>query len=269
MKKTKIIIPALAALCLGAVASVSGTLAWFSASKSKSVGVNNIAVVNTQGSLNAEPKASKNTKVVSNNISLDSNVKLRDASAQIAKASSESQTVWEATNVSTEGTATTYQKVADTLVYNETSSSKICYAATWEITFSMPGSDPDDYDIYFDAANSSTSVADGDVAGIYGAFRIGIYNADTLVVWNNLAGDDNLAYVNSASSTSTYTRTKAATKLGKIGSASGGSATAKELTVYCIAWFEGCDSSCKTTVLGEGKESKATSELKFYASKAA
>jgi len=263
MKKTKIIVPALAALCVGVAASVSGTLAWFSAAKTKSVGVNNIAVINTQGSLMAEVKASKNTQVDGENISLAKDVKLRDASAQLAKSSTESYVVWEATDAKEDGTATKYQSVATDLVYNKTQ--KICYAATWSITFTLAGSEPTDYGIYFDASNSSVTVADGDVSAIYGAFRVAIYNADTLIVWNNLCGEDKLDYVNSASSKGQYTRQKTAVSMGTIGTEEGGSEAAKELKVWCMVWFEGEDDACNKDVLAEGVVSKATADLKFYA----
>ena len=51
MKKSKIIIPAAAILALSVGASVTGTVAWFTASRRTSVTLNNLAVVNAAGDL--------------------------------------------------------------------------------------------------------------------------------------------------------------------------------------------------------------------------
>lgn len=263
MKKTKIIIPALAALCLGAVASVSGTLAWFSASKSKSISMQNIAVINTQGSLVGEVAAGKNSKVAEGgNVALADGYRLRDASAQIGKSATDNVTVWEATNVSDAGIATKYQSVDSSFVYN--SAKKIAYAATFELTFTINGNDTTKYDVMFDAVNSSVTPKSGDVSAIHNAFRLGMYNADQLIVWNNLAGDDTLTYVNSATTTASYTRTKTDAKIGEIFAKDSGESTT-EAKVYCVIWYDGTDAAAVSSVLNEGITSSMTSELKFYA----
>ena len=46
MKKSRIIVPALAMLTLSVAASVTGTVAWFSASRTKTLTANNLAVLN-------------------------------------------------------------------------------------------------------------------------------------------------------------------------------------------------------------------------------
>ena len=51
MKKSKIIIPAAAILALSVGASVTGTVAWFTASRTVSTTVNNLAAINTAGDL--------------------------------------------------------------------------------------------------------------------------------------------------------------------------------------------------------------------------
>ncbi|MDD6468402.1 MAG: hypothetical protein PUF99_00655 [Bacilli bacterium] len=51
MKKSKIIIPAAAILALSVGASVTGTVAWFTASRRTSVSLDNLAVMNTGGAL--------------------------------------------------------------------------------------------------------------------------------------------------------------------------------------------------------------------------
>lgn len=274
MKKSKIIVPAIAALCIGAAASVSGTLAWFSASNSASVSANNICVINAQGNLNAGVTAGKNTKKNGAAISLDDGVKLRDASANIYQKSGETKyslDVYEATDPTSTGSATTYKKVDDSFIYNTTT--KVCYAATWEITFSIDGADPKTFDIYWDAANTATSIKTGDDQDIYNSFRIAIYSKDdasAFMVFNDLNSNDTFDHVKSTSETDTYTNQDTDYKLGTIGTKSGsGSSTATSLTVYCVCWFDGCDPSCVSSAFASGKESNASSSIAFYASEAA
>lgn len=56
MKKSKIIIPAAAILALSVGASVTGTVAWFTASRSVNVNVKNLAAIDTAGDLTVELK---------------------------------------------------------------------------------------------------------------------------------------------------------------------------------------------------------------------
>ena len=51
MKKSKIIIPAAAILALSVGASVTGTVAWFTAARSVNINVNNLAAIDTAGDL--------------------------------------------------------------------------------------------------------------------------------------------------------------------------------------------------------------------------
>lgn len=60
MKKSKIIIPAAAILALSVGASVTGTVAWFTAARSVNVNVNNLAAIDTAGDLSVELKAVTN-----------------------------------------------------------------------------------------------------------------------------------------------------------------------------------------------------------------
>ena len=51
MKKSRIIVPALAMLTLSVAASVTGTVAWFTASRTANMQLNNLAALNTSGDL--------------------------------------------------------------------------------------------------------------------------------------------------------------------------------------------------------------------------
>ena len=71
MKKSKIIIPAAAILALSVGASVTGTVAWFTASNRATVTANDLAVINAQGALTAT-----NTAISGCSIESSGNVKL-------------------------------------------------------------------------------------------------------------------------------------------------------------------------------------------------
>ncbi|MGN1278011.1 MAG: hypothetical protein ACI4UG_00855, partial [Candidatus Onthovivens sp.] len=73
MKKSRIIVPALAMLTLSVAASVTGTVAWFTASRTASMSLSNLAALNTSGDLSlvlekgnqsSEPGASGNIKTL-------------------------------------------------------------------------------------------------------------------------------------------------------------------------------------------------------------
>ena len=60
MKKSKIIIPAAAILALSVGASVTGTVAWFTASRTVSATIKNLAAINTSGDLGENPNGIPN-----------------------------------------------------------------------------------------------------------------------------------------------------------------------------------------------------------------
>ena len=83
MKKSKIIIPAAAILALSVGASVTGTVAWFTAARTVSFGVSNMAVINTAGDLGVSLTAGIGTKISSSSEESTTSVELsylRDAS---------------------------------------------------------------------------------------------------------------------------------------------------------------------------------------------
>ena len=79
MKKSKIIIPAAAILALSVGASVTGTVAWFTAARTASFTGNNLAVVNAAGDLKVTLSAVTGCKVSTDRTSVDLTY-LRDAS---------------------------------------------------------------------------------------------------------------------------------------------------------------------------------------------
>ncbi len=80
MKKSKIIVPALAMIGLSAVASVTGSVAWFTAQRSAEVTAGNYAVVKTNAELTCVTTGGVGTSATNNVVTVDSGFKLTDAS---------------------------------------------------------------------------------------------------------------------------------------------------------------------------------------------
>ena len=80
MKKSKIIVPALAVLLLSTAASVTGTVAWFTANRLFDTTVGEFAVVNTKDNLVCEMGEGLGTDVAANVVSVESGKVLTDAS---------------------------------------------------------------------------------------------------------------------------------------------------------------------------------------------
>ena len=81
MKKSKIIIPAAAILALSVGASVTGTVAWFTASRSVTLTANNVAAINAAGDLKVELAEGNGTKIEDNAVKLSY---LRDVSMDVS-----------------------------------------------------------------------------------------------------------------------------------------------------------------------------------------
>ena len=84
MKKNKIIIPAMAMILFSTAASISGTVAWFTANRVFQTTVGNFSVVETEGSLDCTMGASIGTALSGENIIVDSNNVLTHGSVDIA-----------------------------------------------------------------------------------------------------------------------------------------------------------------------------------------
>lgn len=80
MKKTKVVIPALGIIAFATAASITGTVAWFTASKSVTITAGDFAVVSTKNNLVAELSAGVGTTATSNVITTVAGKKLTDAS---------------------------------------------------------------------------------------------------------------------------------------------------------------------------------------------
>ena len=156
MKKSRIIIPALALIALSTVASVTGTVAWFTASRSVTVTASEFAVTKTSSNLtvtlgNGEyTTANTNTKSVSvNSKTILTHGSFDHVNKNFYVPNSTASSV---TEVSINDEALTTKLVQST----DSDSNKIVTAVTWSmslsVTFSQSGRD---MALFFDKAGSS------------------------------------------------------------------------------------------------------------------
>lgn len=80
MKKSKIIVPALGLLLLSTAASVSGTVAWFTASTSATVETSSFTINNASGSLDVALSPRVGTQITSDQVALAASSTLTDGS---------------------------------------------------------------------------------------------------------------------------------------------------------------------------------------------
>jgi len=253
MKKSKILVPALAVLCISTASAVSGTVAWFSANSTVTVNANNFVAVNPSAGLGATAGANVNTKLnddgsISVGTSTVSSLKFRDASVSIA---SGGISVFK--GVAEDGVVETYEEVDNPYHYEQ---NKIIYAATWKVTFTAKGSAGYYYDLFFQGNSSTFTSTTGKV--FENCFRVGIYTSDKTIVWAPRRDNEaSLTYVTAGgkgtSTTGTYTNVKVDAPASKTVTKAVGQAKpnfiasiegSKSTTINFVAWYEGEDPDC-------------------------
>lgn len=290
MKKSKIILPAVALLTISTVAAASSTVAWFTANRTVKVEVSEVAVYNPESNLNVTLSTVANSGATATDKKVTMPKYMRDGSVDAANRKVYKKDV----------VAETYEALADNtyftdtaLITGETGPQNIYRATSWKMTFSMVGAAADDYAVLIDMTNSVTNftrnddeVNSKDTKKISESFRIAFVAGDQVTVLAPWATEDNLIYVTnnaadgnykdnkvtvtgkaitSAEIASTDKNTKLTAANGYIGTIakSTEAATASKLEVTCYAWFEGEDPAC---VVPTGAiNTKVSSILGFYA----
>ena len=274
MKKSKIILPAVALLTISTVAAASSTVAWFTANRTVKVEVSEVAVYNPESNLNITLSTVANSGATATDKKVTMPKYMRDGSVDAANRKVYKKDV----------VAETYEALADNtyftdtaLITGETGPQNIYRATSWKMTFSMVGAAADDYAVLIDMTNSVTNftrnddeVNSKDTKKISESFRIAFVAGDQVTVLAPWATEDNLIYVTnnavtSAEIASTDKNTKLTAANGYIGTIakSTEAATASKLEVTCYAWFEGEDPAC--VVPTEAINTKVSSILGFYA----
>ena len=221
MKKSKIIVPALGLLVLSTAASVSGTVAWFTANRSYNTSINSIAVVSTTGSLKGSFEAGVGTKTPSESdktsISVESGAvlthgSLNHSSKLASWPTDDSANKFDSYTIT--GTKATDAHETNKSLYRLTDAdeNKVYTAFTWTLTLTYTTSNvDDDYGLFFDNDKSIvTKTAGGTASSLetYKGFRLAIIGDDEAFVWADNQVAAKCAYVsNVASSNATITGT--------------------------------------------------------------
>lgn len=287
MKKSRIILPAVALLTISTVAAASSTVAWFSATREITIKTNEVGVYNPESNLEIvlTGVTEAGSKVKDNDPKIiDLPSYLRDGSVDLNRGKVykkdlvATDTYNEVTNFTSESALINDQ---ETVIYRATS---------WTMTFSMKDATPDSYAIFLNISNLANSfthkaVSEKAEENVYKSLRLGLkYNDGFVVVapFYDSTNDNSLAYVNGTSSTGTYDKAIIANhdKIGTseittatlnsdgykdtnayVGQIAGGKDQSLEVTAYL--WFEGMDKNC-VNGLGSVLNTKVNAALSFY-----
>lgn len=195
MKKSKIIIPALGVILLTTAASVSGTVAWFLATKDITVTAASFKVNNIDGSLDAVAVAGVGTTANQKAVTVAEKTELTDGSFDHTskKAVRLNKSTWELGDghvvYDDLGVADKDADPQKWLISTGTDGVKY-YAAVsfaYELTYTFQGA-TEAQDLYFDWKTSTltaTSVSEGDAQNTQYGFRIFMYTKTNSILWSN------------------------------------------------------------------------------------
>ena len=268
MKKTKVIIPAMGILVLSTAAAVTGTVAWFTASRVKSLTMSNITVYNPESGLEMTVANVANTTVTPATDSTPANVEhsaLRDASVDMSQAT---PAVW-ASILDDSGEVSGFRSVASPYAAGTVSGTNIFYATAFEVKFNLTATTGYNFELFFDAEESLNTVTalTAGTNDVLSALRIGIKTSSNYVVWAPRTVDAGVKKITAANTAAAgVTESKAiigdantlpattndvlnsgynsnAAYLGQVPfKVQSGEQTYLSATVY--TWFEGTDSKC-------------------------
>jgi len=290
MKKTKIILPAIALLAISGAASVTGTVAWFTAASRKSFELTNVVAVSTSGNLDVTFSGASGCEVTTDGESIALK-DLRDASVNLTATTPE---VYTANFL--DGAVNSYTKVEDPTVkafstkVNKIDNVHVFYCAMFTGTFSLGGVASDSYALMFDGRKAYSNL-DSDTAtvptetNVYKALRVGMIGADKTIVYAPWAGTTatyvkgtttadtgtyntiNITNVTTAVADAQETATTIADNSTLLDAGIAGGTTS---AVKFYVWFEGSDSNCLSSAEGVSTAEKLvakTLNLTFYAAR--
>ena len=277
MKKSKVLIPAMALLLFSTAASITGTVAWFTSTRTFETTVGNFTVREVDGNLECTLGADVGTSVTSNVVSVNANTYLIDASLNVANAG----TSIDMYRLIRDGSASEYFKKynkgetgTDDWKYITIESDKYYLAVSWTMTFTYTfNSETAPLDVMLDLKgteiNGAASLGANETQDTALGFRIAFIAGSTVKVFGNRAlGEsgheyDNMQYVNGITNTSvanlsgsnyllhnaSYDKTISAladganhtTRPEYLGTISDAGAGTGNLVVTCVAWYEGTD----------------------------
>lgn len=300
MKKSKVIIPALGVLVLSTAASITGTVAWFTATRDATITTGDFAVVATDGNLAASLTAGVGTAVSGTVVSPKqvgspaADIKLSDSSFNPA-----TKQLWNNKGNSD----SSFVAVGDTSSYSTAdtgshpwmySSGKVYHAVSWKVTLTYTwGEDYTTLNVFLNIDSSDTEhnctmtgakdTGDDNANKTYEGYRIALICGSREIVYAGLKASANASVVKTVTSTSATAQTSTLvdgmvyndTDLGKAedGDAEGSradflgqithtnDAVSDSLDVWCVAWYEGSDPK----VVSGNEMDKVSARLGFYA----
>lgn len=301
MKKSKVLVPAMALLLFSTAASITGTVAWFTSVRTFETSAGEFTVKEVDGNLNVTLAAGQGTTAVKNNgtapgegekaekIAVAANSFLIDGSVDHAtgKAYRLSRNPSDTERYHDYGTA------SSTWLYRtDASSNKYYIAMSWTMTFSYTfGTETNAVGIYLNLKDSvfnnerhSGGIENGTNDTAKG-FRIAfvsdsgfnkVWGNNTVGTLNTSANTD-LTYVNSQTGLGKYTSSNYMKHDSNYVTIADGTADAENLVerigtlttsdadtvVTCIAWFEGTDPNVVTSDQTDLKTLSAA--MSFYA----
>lgn len=198
MKKTKILIPALGMLLLSTAATVSGSLAWFTANRAVTASFDDFEVTTADGNLQRKMENVQGVTISGTNYTTGQKVgagsnKLTDASFDVA-----SETLYtDVPNDAYTSSGDPEQPVKFTAIGElddaladtghddwKVNSSSMYYAFAWKITFVYDfQADTQAMDVFYDVNGSSfTPTAGSGSVHTYNGFRLALIGTKTLLV---------------------------------------------------------------------------------------
>ena len=300
MKKSKLVVPAaLAVMLLSTAASVTGTVAWFTANRSVHTQVSSFKVNSVDGNLVLTNTAGIGTSVANNVVSVDTtNATMTDGSVNHADG-----TVFRQGYKSTDTNKIVVSPTSENY-YRTVGSNKYYFAVQWNMRFTYTfAGDQTATNLYFDTdtALSKLTVTVGTAQGsattyyeTHKAFRIAfVYDSanssdgvGSTKVWAPNQTEANCKYITAATNDLTGT----AYSTGLIASNTtgallksaeyGGSSVSNYLGQFtynanaasyiqfkCYAWFEGTDPNIKTADVNAGELTSmdtVTADMEFF-----
>ena len=256
MKKSKLIVPAaLAVMLLSTAASVTGTVAWFTANRAVTINADNFEVVSTDGSLSYELAAGNCTTVsgsgTSAKVSVTSGKKLTDASVDFSTASAPRVFTDEA--LDTGAQPNTFSEItlasgtfltANSYAVPSTNNT-VFYCATWKITFSYDfNGGPTSVDLFFNGAESTMAyektrdALNDATTNTYTGFRVGMATSTKAIVFADYETLGHCNYITQSGSAAAAPASSAAAgsyAAYTLVSASGGNLVDSSITTSTLA----------------------------------
>lgn len=293
MKKAKIIIPALGLLVLSTAASITGTVAWFTATTTVTTSASVFKVAALDGALEVNMTKNQGTANVTGgqSVTVKEGAVLGDASYDHAsgKLYTDTVTAGTYTDLGTDDGEKSWDvnKSGDAALLG-----KAYYAVSWnmEFKYNFKTDLSKTYNLYLNLSTTdslaqsdvSSSVATTEAKQAINGFRIAFVNGATKKVWAPKRATADCHYINNTSIASPYyadysagvvigsdasgavvqtAATGATTAINYIGQFVPTTVdTAVTFTVACVAWFEGTDPD----IVNGTRMDQVTANMNFF-----